>query len=79
MRLMKEASWDSSDIDEVAIIDGPGSYTSVRVAICVVKVLHTRKYVPLYAVPTLQLYAGIHERAFVMLNVRNQHAYTGTL
>ena len=60
MRLMKEAGWDSDDVDEVVITDGPGSYTGVRIAMCVAKVLCTRKHIPLYAVSTLQLYAGVH-------------------
>ena len=34
MRLMKEAGWDSDDVDEVVITDGPGSYTGVRIAMC---------------------------------------------
>ena len=79
MRLMKEAGWDSDDVDEVVITDGPGSYTGVRIAMCVAKVLCTRKHIPLYAVSTLQLYAGVHERAFVMLDARSQRAYTGAL
>lgn len=79
MRLMKEAGWDSDDVDEVVITDGPGSYTGVRIAMCVAKVLCTRKHIPLNAVSTLQLYAGVHERAFVMLDARSQRAYTGAL
>ena len=38
-----------------------------------------QKHIPLYAVSTLQLYAGVHERAFVMLDARSQRAYTGAL
>lgn len=79
MRLMQEAGWDSDDVDEVVITDGPGSYTGVRIAMCVAKVLCTRKHIPLYAVSTLQIYAGVHEHAFVMLDARSQRAYTGAL
>ena len=31
MRLMKEAGWDSDDVNEVVITDGPGSYTGERI------------------------------------------------
>lgn len=79
MRLMKDAGWDSDDVDEVVITDGPGSYTGVRIAMCVAKVLCTRKHIPLYAISTLQLYAGLNEHAFVMLDARSKRAYTGCL
>ena len=79
MRLMQEAGWDSDDVDEVVITDGPGSYTGVRIAMCVAKVLCTRKHIPLYAISTLQLYAGPTDNAFVMLDARSNRAYTGEL
>ena len=40
--LMEEAHWKADDIDEVVITDGPGSYTGVRIAMTVAKVLCTR-------------------------------------
>lgn len=79
IRLMKEANWESDDIDEVVITDGPGSYTGVRIAMSIAKVLCTRKHIPLYAISTLQLYAGLKEDAFVMLDARSSRAYTGVL
>lgn len=79
MRLMQEANWDSDDVDEVVITDGPGSYTGVRIAMCVAKVLCTRKHLPLYAISTLQLYAGAAEHALVMLDARSSRAYVGFL
>ena len=79
IRLCDEAGWDSDDIDEVMITDGPGSYTGVRIAMCVAKVFCTRKHLPLYTISTLQLYAGLDEKAFVMLDARSARAYTGAL
>ncbi|MFR9256084.1 MAG: tRNA (adenosine(37)-N6)-threonylcarbamoyltransferase complex dimerization subunit type 1 TsaB [Merdibacter sp.] len=38
---MEKAGWDSTDLDEVVITDGPGSYTGVRIAMTVA-VLCTR-------------------------------------
>lgn len=79
MRLCEEAHWDSDDIDEVLITDGPGSYTGVRIAMCVAKVLCTRKQIPLYAISSLQLYAGLTEQALVMLDARSNRAYYAVL
>lgn len=79
IRLCKAAHWDSDNIDEVVITDGPGSYTGVRIAMSVAKVLCTRKTIPLYVVSTLQLYAGLDPHAFVMLDARSSRAYVGEL
>ena len=79
IRLCEEAKWDSDDIDEVVITDGPGSYTGVRIAMSVAKVLCTRKHIPLYALSTLQLYAGLQDHALVVLDARSHRAYVGEL
>lgn len=77
--LMEEAKWSADDIDEVVITDGPGSYTGVRIAMTVAKVLCTRKHIPLYCISTLQLYAGMQPNTFVMLDARSSRAYTALL
>lgn len=77
--LMQKVNWTPDDIDEVVISDGPGSYTGVRIAMTIAKVFCTRKKVPLYTISTLQLYAGLCENAFVMLDARSSRAYCGVL
>lgn len=79
MRLMAEAKWTSDSIDAVVISEGPGSYTGVRIAMSVAKVLCTRKNIPLYTISTLQLYAGMGENILVMLDARSARAYYGVL
>lgn len=76
---MEEVGWKADDLDEVMISDGPGSYTGVRIAMSVAKVLCTRKHLPLYCISTLALYAGIAEHAFVMLDARSTRAYVAQL
>lgn len=77
--LMQEVHWTPDDIDEVVITDGPGSYTGVRIAMTIAKVFCTRKHVRLYTISTLQLYAGLCEKAFVMLDARSARAYCGII
>ena len=77
--LMDQVGWDADSLDEVVITDGPGSYTGVRIAMTVAKVLCTRKHLPLYCISTLQLYAGTNEDTFVMLDARSKRAYTARL
>lgn len=75
IEMMEQVGWDSDDLDEVVITDGPGSYTGVRIAMSIAKVLCTTKHLPLSCISTLQLYAGTKENTFVMLDARSQRAY----
>lgn len=75
INLCESAGWDSDDIDEVLITDGPGSYTGVRIAMAVAKVFCTTKNIPLKCISTLQLYAGVEDQVFVMLDARSNRAY----
>ncbi len=69
------ARWSVDDIEQVVISEGPGSYTGVRIAMSVAKVLCTTKQIPLYCVSTLQLYAGIRAHCYVVLDARSRRAY----
>lgn len=79
IRLMDTLHWTADDLQQVVITDGPGSYTGVRIAMTVAKVLCTRKQIPLYCLSTLQLYAGLQDHAYVMLDARSSRAYTAKL
>lgn len=79
IKLMDSVGWNSDDLEAVYITDGPGSYTGVRIAMTIAKVLCTTKNLPLYCLSTLQLYAGLQEQAFVMLDARSQRAYCALL
>ena len=48
LKLMEEAKWSVDDIDRVVISRGPGSYTGIRIAMSIAKVLTTRKDMDLY-------------------------------
>lgn len=76
LKLMEIAKWNVDDIDEVVITKGPGSYTGIRIAMSIAKVLCSRKHMKLYTVSTLQLYAGL-EDVYVMLDARSKRAYFG--
>lgn len=75
IKLCDSLGWSSEDIDEVIITDGPGSYTGVRIAMAIAKVFTTTMNKPLYTLSTLQLYAGMQDQVFVMLDARSQRAY----
>ena len=74
-RLFQEAGLDYCDVDRVVITDGPGSYTGIRIAMTVAKVLCTQMHIPLYCISTMQLYAGMAASANVILDARSKRAY----
>lgn len=73
--LMEQANWQVDDLDRIVITDGPGSYTGVRIAMSMAKVLCTRKNIPLSVVSTLALYAGLDKNVFVINDARSKRAY----
>ncbi|MEF9920660.1 MAG: tRNA (adenosine(37)-N6)-threonylcarbamoyltransferase complex dimerization subunit type 1 TsaB [Erysipelotrichaceae bacterium] len=75
--LMKQANWESEDIEAIVISDGPGSYTGVRIAMSVAKVFCTTMNIPLYRISTLQLYAGTCKHTLTLLDARSNRAYVG--
>ena len=74
-RFLKETNLDYKDIDRVIITKGPGSYTGIRIAMTIAKVLCSQMHKELYTISTMQLYAGIEKQANVILDARSQRAY----
>jgi len=75
--LMDAAGLKPMDIDQCVITDGPGSYTGVRIAMTVAKVMCAMRSLPLYMLGTLQLYAG-KETCTVLLDARGKRAYAAS-
>jgi len=57
-RLFAEAGWTVAELDAVAVVDGPGSFTGVRVGLSAAKGLCEAAGVGLVAVSRLALVAG---------------------
>ena len=76
LKLMEDLQWSPNDLDEMVITKGPGSYTGIRIAMSIAKVLCTRKPIELYTISTLQLYAGINN-VHVILDARSNRVYYG--
>ncbi len=77
--LLKEVKLDYKDIDRVIITKGPGSYTGIRIAMTIAKVLCTQMHKELYCISTMQVYAGLKEKANVVLDARSQRVYIAHL
>jgi len=72
--LVKEAGWNPQELQQIVITKGPGSYTGVRIAMTIAKILATRLNIPLYTLSTLQLYAGLGH-CYVALDARGKRVY----
>ena len=77
IKLLDQASLTPQDINEVVVTKGPGSYTGVRIAMTVAKVLCSSAHLPLYTLPTLELIGAGKEHAAVLLDARSKRAYFG--
>lgn len=77
-KVLKEADLTIHEIDQVIVSDGPGSYTGIRIAMTVAKVLCSQLSLPLYTVSTMALYAGL-DKANVLLDARGHRVYAAHL
>ena len=73
--MMEKTGHQPEDIDQIVISEGPGSYTGVRIAMTIAKVICALRDIPLYTIGTLQLYAGL-EDCRVLVDARGKRAYT---
>ena len=51
-RLMVQVGWKPSDLKAVVVTDGPGSYTGLRIAMTIAKVLAVVQTIEMYTVGT---------------------------
>lgn len=75
--LFKENNVVKKDIGEIYITIGPGSYTGVRIALTLAKVLCSIKNIPLYTISSLKFYAAGNKNTMVLMDARANRAYVG--
>lgn len=75
--LFENAGIRPNDIDSICISEGPGSYTGVRIAMTIGKVIAAVNNIDLYTISTLRLYANGESDTMVILDARAKRAYVG--
>jgi tRNA threonylcarbamoyladenosine biosynthesis protein TsaB len=66
-----------SDISSIVVSFGPGSYTGVRIALTVAKVMAFALDIPLYAISSLQALKVGEKPTIVLINARSERSYIG--
>ena len=78
-KAMQDAQLSLSDLDAVAVSEGPGSYTGLRIGVATAKGLCYALDIPLIAISTLENLArqvDEHERIIPLLEARKMEVYT---
>ena len=76
-KLLKKHNVDKKDIEDVVVANGPGSYTGVRIAITIAKVIATALDVKLYAVSSLRVQKDCNNPSICLINARSGRSYIG--
>ena len=75
-KALSEVNITLNDIDEVNVTIGPGSFTGIRIGMCIAKVLASMKNIPLKAISSLNAYASLG-RKIVILDAKAKRVYLG--
>ncbi len=77
--VLKESGVSADALDAVAVSEGPGSYTGLRVGVSTAKGICFGAGVPLIGIDTLEILArqaeGRHDRIIAMLDARRMEVY----
>lgn len=76
-RLFDLAGWKPTDLEALVLTDGPGSYTGLRIAMTVAKVLGLIQGIKLYTISSLQLMAGTQANVIALMDARAKRVYYG--
>ena len=75
--MLKKHEIQPLEINEICVTKGPGSYTGVRIAMTIAKVMGAMAQIPVYTLSSLQLASGGHKNCLVLLDARSKRAYYG--
>ncbi|MBQ6492492.1 MAG: tRNA (adenosine(37)-N6)-threonylcarbamoyltransferase complex dimerization subunit type 1 TsaB [Erysipelotrichaceae bacterium] len=76
-KVFAKASVSPESIDSICISEGPGSYTGVRIAMTIAKVIGEILPCDVYTISTLRLYAAGRENCMVVMDARANRVYCG--
>lgn len=75
--LMKKIQISFNEIDSVVVTKGPGSFTGIRLALTVAKMIGYAKAIHVYGVSSLRVYSLLNKASIVTLDARASRFYIG--
>lgn len=76
LEALKECNMTLNDINEVNVTIGPGSFTGIRIGMCIAKVLASLNNITLKAISSLNAYAS-QGKKIVILDAKANRVYYG--
>lgn len=76
-KMLKRNNLGREDLSSVAVGIGPGSYTGVRIALTVAKVMAVALKIPLVPLSSLHILADENRPSICLINARSQRSYFG--
>lgn len=74
-RLFKQAGIEPQEINQLVVTSGPGSYTGLRIAMTIVKILGSIAPIQVFTLSSLQVLSGKYPQASVLIDARAQRVY----
>ena len=74
-KLMKELGLTRDDIKKIVVSIGPGSYTGVRIALTIAKVVSLACSAPIYPVSSLRVLKDNDKPSICLINARSNRSY----
>ena len=75
--LLKKHNVSRNDIESVVVSIGPGSYTGVRIALTIAKVMALALNIPIYPVSSLRVLKDNERPSICLINARSGRSYFG--
>ena len=76
-RLFAQAQLSLTDVQRIGVTIGPGSYTGIRIALTIAKVIATQLHIPLVTISSLQLLASPQGECYTLTDARAERAFVG--
>lgn len=74
-KLLKRHKLNPKKINGIVVTIGPGSYTGLRIALTIAKVMAYALNIPLYPVSTLKANSILNAQSIVLFNARAERSY----
>ena len=76
-KALKVMDIDSKELTRIIVSKGPGSYTGVRIALTIAKVMSYVHQIPVCAISSLQSLVGVEPKAIAIIDARSDKSYLG--